>query len=180
MLLGQMIKICRKDKNFTQSDLAEQIGVSVQSVSKWETGAGMPDISQIVPLARVLEVSTDKLLGLSVNDDEEFKGIKEKIKETGFSWDNYKTEEAGNVYGIIRPYFQKHPNNPEAAMWCLLSLVNIIASDNTERDKQQLTAEGERYGNCIFRYETNADTICKAYYVMARFYNLIDEKEKAN
>ena len=63
MTIGQTIKLYRKEKNFTQSELAELIGVSTQAISKWETDSGMPDISQIVPLARVLEISTDKLLG---------------------------------------------------------------------------------------------------------------------
>ena len=60
---GNNIVTFRKEKNLTQSELAELIGVSTQAVSKWETGSGMPDISQIVPLARVLAISTDKLLG---------------------------------------------------------------------------------------------------------------------
>ena len=63
MSIGQTIKLYRKEKDLTQSELAELIGVSTQAISKWETGSGMPDISQIVPLARVLEITTDKLLG---------------------------------------------------------------------------------------------------------------------
>lgn len=63
MSIGERIKVYRKEKNLTQGQLAELIGVSTQAVSKWETGAGMPDISQIVPLANVLGISTDKILG---------------------------------------------------------------------------------------------------------------------
>lgn len=70
MSVGQMIKLCRKEKGLTQSELAELIGVSMQAVSKWETDAGMPDISQIVPLARVLGVSSDKLLGIVESDED--------------------------------------------------------------------------------------------------------------
>lgn len=60
MSIGQTIKLYRREKGLTQSELAELIGVSMQAVSKWETNAGMPDIAQIVPLARVLEISTDE------------------------------------------------------------------------------------------------------------------------
>ena len=62
MSVGQIIKFYRKEKGFTQGELAEIIGVSVQAISKWETDAGMPDISQIVPLAKALNVSTDTIL----------------------------------------------------------------------------------------------------------------------
>lgn len=63
MTIGDRIRAYRKEKAFTQSDLAELVGVSTQAISKWETNGGMPDISQIVPLSRALGTSTDELLG---------------------------------------------------------------------------------------------------------------------
>lgn len=178
MSLGQMIKLCRKEKNLTQIELSLQIGVSMQAVSKWETDSGMPDISQIVPLARVLEVSADKLLGLSGDkSEEEFLKIKEQIGHHGFC---LGASEACRIYNLVQPFFQEHPNNPEAALWCLQSITEMLAAKSIEKDKSQLIAEGERYAGCIFRYESNADTICEAYYVMARFYNLLEEKDKAD
>ena len=62
--IGDNIKIARKKKGFTQEELANQIGVTPQAVSRWESGSGMPDISLIVPIAQVLSVSTDRLFGL--------------------------------------------------------------------------------------------------------------------
>lgn len=65
MTIGSTIRQYRKELGLTQAQLAQKVGVSVQAVSKWETGAGFPDISQIVPLARALGISTDKLLGFN-------------------------------------------------------------------------------------------------------------------
>lgn len=62
--IGDNIKTARKRKGFTQEELANQIGVTSQAVSRWESGSGMPDISMIVPIAQVLSVSTDMLFGL--------------------------------------------------------------------------------------------------------------------
>ena len=71
ILLGENIKIARKKMGLTQEELASQIGVTSQAVSRWESGAGMPDVSMIVPIARVLNVSTDALFGVEhVNTDE--------------------------------------------------------------------------------------------------------------
>ena len=53
----------------TQEKLAEYLHVSFQAVSKWETGAATPDLSLIVPLARLLDVTTDELFGISNNVD---------------------------------------------------------------------------------------------------------------
>ncbi len=63
--IGQRIKELRKRNDLTQEKLADFLGVTYQSVSKWETGITMPDIALIVPLARVLHVSADELLGMS-------------------------------------------------------------------------------------------------------------------
>lgn len=52
----------RKEKNLTQSELAERLGITNKAVSKWETGDAMPDTSQLLPLAEILGVSVDELL----------------------------------------------------------------------------------------------------------------------
>ena len=62
--IGQSIKKLRKERNLTQEELAEQLNVTAQAVSKWENETGLPDISQVVPLASVFGVSTDALFGM--------------------------------------------------------------------------------------------------------------------
>lgn len=59
---GQFIARRRKAIGLTQKELAEQLGVTNKAVSKWETGGGMPDVSVLKDLSRVLEVSVDELL----------------------------------------------------------------------------------------------------------------------
>lgn len=54
----------RKSKGIGQQELAESLGVSFQSVSKWETGTTMPDISLLPDIAAYFNVSVDELLGL--------------------------------------------------------------------------------------------------------------------
>lgn len=53
---GLLIAQIRKEKGYTQKDLAEKIGVSNATVSKWETGKGFPDISLLEPLAISLNI----------------------------------------------------------------------------------------------------------------------------
>ncbi|MBR6515167.1 MAG: helix-turn-helix transcriptional regulator [Clostridia bacterium] len=62
--IGKRIKELRKKKDMTQEKLADMLGITYKAVSKWECGMTTPDISLIVPLARLLEVSTDDLLGM--------------------------------------------------------------------------------------------------------------------
>ena len=69
MEIGKKIRNLRLEKEVKQEELAEYLGVSIQAVSKWERCISLPDISMLSDLARLLEVSADWLLGLSVCRD---------------------------------------------------------------------------------------------------------------
>jgi len=59
---GTTIKRLREKRNMTQAELADILGVSHKTVSKWETARGLPDIALIEPLARALGISVMELL----------------------------------------------------------------------------------------------------------------------
>lgn len=59
---GNTIKQLREARNLTQAELAEQIGVSSKTISKWETARGLPDISLLQPLAQALGISVIELM----------------------------------------------------------------------------------------------------------------------
>ena len=59
---GAAVKRLREEKNMTQAELAQKIGVSSKTVSKWETGKGLPDISLLQPLAQALGISVIELM----------------------------------------------------------------------------------------------------------------------
>ncbi|MHB1152532.1 MAG: helix-turn-helix domain-containing protein [Eubacteriales bacterium] len=62
MTLGEKIQQLRKAGGLSQEQLAEQLDVSRQSVSKWELGDAVPDISKIIMISELFSVSTDELL----------------------------------------------------------------------------------------------------------------------
>lgn len=59
---GAFVAALRKEKGYTQRELAERLFLSDKAVSKWETGASIPDTAVLVPLAELLEVSVTELL----------------------------------------------------------------------------------------------------------------------
>ena len=61
-ITGQTIKNLREKKGFTQAELADKLGVTDKAISKWETAKGLPDITLIEPLAKVLSVSVMELM----------------------------------------------------------------------------------------------------------------------
>lgn len=66
MRFHEQLATLRKARNISQEALAEQLGVSRQAVSKWETGASQPELGNILALCRILEVSPNELLGAGV------------------------------------------------------------------------------------------------------------------
>lgn len=63
--IGCRLSVCRQNKNMTQEELANRLGVTPQALSKWERGVSLPDISMLPDIAAILEISTDYLLGVS-------------------------------------------------------------------------------------------------------------------
>lgn len=61
--IGRKIASLRKEKGFTQMELADRMGVSFQAISNWERGETMPDISKLPALSELFGVSIDTLLG---------------------------------------------------------------------------------------------------------------------
>ena len=79
MSIGSNIKKLRREREMTQEQLAECLGITANAVSQWECDRTAPDISQLPILARVLRVTTDRLLGIDFSrDEQEIKRILEE------------------------------------------------------------------------------------------------------
>ena len=61
---GQRLARLRKEKDLTQNDIADKVGVTSQAVSKWENDQASPDIDVLLKLSDIFEISTDELLGV--------------------------------------------------------------------------------------------------------------------
>ena len=70
-MLSENLKTLRRQKGFTQEELAVRLNVVRQTVSKWEKGLSVPDAELLTRLAEVLEVPVSTLLGSAIPDDKE-------------------------------------------------------------------------------------------------------------
>lgn len=95
MKLNEKIYWCRKKAGLSQEALAEQIGVSRQSISKWETGEASPEISKLPLLAKAFDVTTDWLL----------------------SEDGIPEDEPAAPAAESEPVWESQPQAVEAAAW---------------------------------------------------------------
>lgn len=66
-MIGENIVKLRKEANYSQETLAEKLGVSRQTVAKWESGESVPDVLRCDALAALFEITVDDLLHLDLN-----------------------------------------------------------------------------------------------------------------
>ena len=127
MNIGKNIYTLRKEKQITQAQLAEKLGVSDQAVSKWENDLCAPDVSMFPILAEFFGVSIDRLFGYYMNSHEE--EINAILKAADESMDTYKEIE------ILTEGLNKYPNSPELKINLAfsLSMVNRISQDQAEK-----------------------------------------------
>ena len=79
MSIGTTIRNLRRERNYTQEELADMLGVSACAVSQWECDRTAPDISQIPILANVFEVSADILLEIDIAKSKRAKEINDFV-----------------------------------------------------------------------------------------------------
>ncbi|MBQ0098834.1 MAG: helix-turn-helix domain-containing protein [Oscillospiraceae bacterium] len=77
--IGKFIAEERKKKSLTQRELADKLSISDKTVSKWETGKGLPEVSLMMPLCEILSVSVNELLSGERIHDSEYKEKAEMI-----------------------------------------------------------------------------------------------------
>lgn len=77
--IGKFILELRKEKNMTQQELADKIGVTDRAISKWENGRRLPDLSLITVLAEVINVEVSELLNAKRMTKEELIDLRETI-----------------------------------------------------------------------------------------------------
>lgn len=159
--IGQVIKRLRKERNFTQEELAEQLGVTAQAVSKWESEIGLPDISQVVPLATVFGVPTDVLFGRhGVNDNEEVERICEEIEEMNnrtFASDEEALAVELRMMGRYREALKIYPNNTRLLLdLCAQAYLTVQEYFEIMDAKQQeeLLNESVRIGKLVVKYSS--------------------------
>ena len=102
--IGKFIAENRKAKKITQSELAEKLGVTDRSVSNWENGKNMPDLSLFKPLCDILGITINELMsGEKINDKEYNEKLEENFINTidYFDKKNIKNDDIKNLFLLV-------------------------------------------------------------------------------
>ena len=179
--MGQIIKRLRKERGFTQEELAEQIGVTFQAVSKWENDTGMPDISQVIPLATVFDVSTDVLFGLyGTNNTEEVN----RIIEEAYAFLSYPVtkEKVRKKYDRLHEGLELYPSNTLLMMNCLEAGMALAYPSNDTYDQENGEAIYHKCiseANLVIKYGKNTTDVLRAHMIMVLLHAAYGQIEEA-
>ncbi len=122
MILADKIIDLRKKNGWSQEELAEQLGVSRQSISKWESAQSVPDMNRILAMSRVFGVTTDYLLKDELEPEQEAKPAQDSFPEDS-ALRRVEMEEA-NAYLEARALASKRV--ALGVMFCILSPIALI------------------------------------------------------
>lgn len=121
MSIGTTIKKLRRDRNITQEQLAELLGVSTNAVSQWECDKTAPDISHLPVLANIFEVSADILLGIDIAKSKKQSDIKEFTDRYA---ELHSQGKAAERLELCRGMQKKYPNDETVRYYLMRVLQN--------------------------------------------------------
>ena len=120
--IGKYIAENRKKKNMTQEQLAEKLGVTSKTISRWENGNYMPDISLLKPLSEELGITLNDLLsGEKVEKEKYQEKLEENIINT-IDYSNKKVTQKNNSIGLLLVIF---------GILCTITAMSIFPSDSS-------------------------------------------------
>ena len=96
--IGNFLKDLRKANGFTQEQVAEKLGTSSRTISRWETGAYMPDISLLVAIAEMYDVDVREI----IDGERKEENMNSEVKEVAVKMADYSTMEKKNMLKWIK------------------------------------------------------------------------------
>lgn len=154
LYLPENLKKYRIMKNLTQEDVAEYLGITAQSVSKWERGESYPDITFLPALANIFETSIDLLIGMdSIRAEETQYNIHKKA--VGYQ----RSEDYDMAERTYREALMLYPNKPGM----LLGLASTLALKGDTEEAIELTERGLALSTNEKQKATMRATLCFLY-----------------
>ncbi len=172
MTFGQRLSLCRRAAGLTQGEVARQLMVTPQAVSKWETDGGAPDISLLLPLAALLGVTTDALLGADLQGTD----IDAEMERLDHGESGSARERLEHCRALLRD----HPHDASIlARLPELTAEVIRAMGQGAGDRDALIADAEHLVATFRAHGGRPDLDARIHAGMARMYSAAGEYARA-
>lgn len=177
LLIGENIKRIRRERNLTQEEVANHLGISFQSISKWERDDGYPDITMLPALANYFGISVDELLGMSETEKSD------KYEEINRIWtDNNKNGLHNENVTIMRDALKAFPNDALLLVQLSTSLEKL---EGSAEEKDKYLRESIAVQEQILKYGEDSEVrgatlynICFAYWKAGEYDKALEQAKK--
>ena len=141
MSIGTTIKKLRREKDMTQEQLADYLGITANAVSQWECDRTAPDISQLPLLVRIFNVSADELLEINLaNKEREIEELYDRIYELA------QIGQFKEAFELARNAHKQYPDNYDL-MYAYASHFCYIVPDNSySEEEKEIIISAVRFG----------------------------------
>lgn len=171
LLIGENIKRIRRERDLTQEEVAAHLGISFQSISKWERGDGYPDITMLPALANYFGVSVDGLLGMN----EIAKA--DRYDEINRIWSENNTNGLhGENVSLMREALRTFPNDSILLVQLSTSLEKLYGTDD---EKLAYLKESVAVQEQILRYGDDSEVRGATLYNICFAYWKLGQRDKA-
>lgn len=174
MAIGYVIKKLRRERDITQEQLADMLGITSRAVSQWECGRASPDISQLPILSNIFGVSADVLLEIDVTQKE--KRIDEILKEAESHWSKGYNSDGAK---ILREGLKEFPNSYKIMFNLMSCLWRVRDEPENAEKRDEMTAEVISIGEKILSECTDTNLRYSAVQLLCYTYPGAGEEEKA-
>lgn len=133
--ISNNLKRLRKQREITQEELANFIGVSFQAISKWERNEGYPDITILPTIANFFGVTLDELVGMNeIKNEEKLTQIKETVRY------NYSNSKIDDNISLLREALKTFPNNYKllSELACCLEICETTLEEHKKNIKESI------------------------------------------
>lgn len=176
MSIGTTIKRLRRERDITQEQLAECLGISASAVSQWECDKSCPDVSQLPILSNIFNVTTDEILSVNIQNNQ--KRIEALSKE---AMDLFNAGSGTEAESVLRRALTEFPNS--CKLMEHLSMILYCKAFSCGADKEQALDESfelaERVMNDCTDIEIKAEAIRTVVNIYIDRGNLADAEKTA-
>lgn len=149
LMIGRKLREKRMERGLTQEEVATQLGVSYQAVSKWERQEGLPDVTLLPALARLFHTTADDLLGVH---DAAAQSAYDQINQT-WQEQNQTGQHTDNIR-LMRQALRQYPG--DALLMVQLS-TSLEKTEGTETERREHLLESIRVQEDILRLDADAE-----------------------
>lgn len=171
--IGKIIHDLRKQRNLTQQQVSEILGVSIAAISKWETGSASPDIALLPRIASLFDVSIDFLFDYHLNSHDNHSMVFEKARAF------IENKDFPSAIASLKEALLRYPNEVSMRFKLAETMIYSGVMAQSDSEKRKILIEANEELKAFISSSNSRELIDESYYLLGMSYINLKEFDKA-